>query len=206
MQWGRSNYPTFLLLGPSGPDRREDVMAQKRSRVDEEIERIAETVLDGLGFELVELERAGHRARPILRVRIDRPGSEPGGGVSVDDCAQVSRELEAVLDAQEDLATSYILEVSSPGVERPLRLPRDFERSLGREISVRGYEKLARGSKRLEGVLVGVEGSGGTERLRVRMADETEIEVPLSAVARANLVFRWEGSGLEEIGKKKSQS
>jgi ribosome maturation factor RimP len=167
-------------------------MGQKFSRIDEELERTVEAVLEGLGFELVELEAAGARGRPILRLRIDRPGSEPGHGVTVDDCARVSRELEGVLDAQEDLPSGYVLEVSSPGVERPLRQRRDFERAVGREIAVRGYEPLARGAKRLEGVLLGVEGSGGAERLRVRLPDQGEVEILRSAIARANLVFRWD--------------
>jgi ribosome maturation factor RimP len=173
-------------------------MGRKFGRADEELERIAEEVLDRLGFELVELERAGHRSRPLLRLRIDRPGSEPGRGVTVDDCAKVSRELEAVLDARADVGISYILEVSSPGVERPLRKRRDFERSLGREIAVRGFEPLAGGSRRIEGVLIGVEGAGGKESLRMRLADGAEVEVPISAVARAHLVFKWDGIRLGE--------
>ncbi|UCC73109.1 MAG: ribosome maturation factor RimP [Gemmatimonadota bacterium] len=171
-------------------------MAQRERRVDEELERTVEAVLDGLGYELVELDKAGQRARPILRLRIDRPGSEPGRGVTVDDCARVSRELEKVLDTWEDLPSGYLLEVSSPGVERPLRKRRDFERAVGREIAVRGYEPLAQGAKRLEGVLLGIEGSGVAERLRVKLRDESEVEVLCSAIAKANLVFRW-----DELGK-----
>jgi ribosome maturation factor RimP len=172
-------------------------MAKKSGRVEENLERITEAVLDRLGFELVDLETAGHRARPILRLRIDRPDSEPGRGITVDDCARVSRELEAALDVREDLLSSYILEVSSPGVERPLRKRRDFERSIGRWIRVRGFEPLAGGAKRIEAVLLGVEGSEGSERLRLRLADGAELEVPRSAVAKANLVFHWDefGSG-----------
>ena len=168
-------------------------MGRKFGQADEELERIAEEVLDRLGFELVDLERAGHRSRPLLRLRIDKPESAPGRGITVDDCAKASRELEAVLDAQEDVAISYILEVSSPGVERPLSKRRDFERSLGRDISVRGYEPLVGSSKRIEGELIGVAGTGDEEILRLRVADGTEVEVPISAVAKAHLVFKWDG-------------
>jgi ribosome maturation factor RimP len=163
-------------------------MVEKRSAADEQLERIAEAVLDQMGFELVELERAGHRARPILRLRVDRADAELDRAVTVDECARVSRELEEVLDAREDLATSYILEVSSPGVDRPLRKLRDYERSIGKEIAVRSYEPLAGGSKRLEGVLQSVE----RESLRLMLADGTAVDVPLSAVAKANLVFNWD--------------
>ena len=168
-------------------------MVEKRSPAEEELERLTEEVLDRLGYELVELEKAGHRARPILRLRIDRSGAAPGHGVTVDECARVSREVEAALDARDDLPVSYILEVSSPGVERPLRKRRDFERSVGLNVALRGYEPLAAGSKRIAGVLLAVEGETGVETLRVQLVDGSEASVPLSAVAKANLVFDWDG-------------
>lgn len=184
-----------------GPGRR---WCKGLSAADDELEQVAETLLEEFGFELVELERAGHRGRPILRLRIDRLDSKPGGGVTVEDCARVSRALEAVLDTRDDLPGSYILEVSSPGVERPLRRRRDFERSIGQEIAVRGFEPLAGSSKRLEGVLVGVEGEGEEERLRLRLADGTEVEVQRSAVAKASLVFRWrEPAGRKSGGRRR---
>jgi ribosome maturation factor RimP len=170
-----------------------------RGQADAQLEQIVESVVERLGFELVDLERAGARTRPILRLRIDRVDAEPGSGVTVDECAGVSRELEQVLDAREDLLPSYILEVSSPGIERPLRKRRDFERSVGREIALKGFEPLARGSKRVEGTLLGIEGSGIDERLRLRLNDGTEVQVDRSAVAKANLVFRWDRC---EFGKK----
>lgn len=173
------------------------------SQADADLERLAQEVVEELGFEFVELERAGHRARPLLRLRIDRLDSAPGSGVTVDDCARVSRALEALLDERDDIAGNYILEVSSPGVERPLRKRRDFERSIGREIAVRGYEPLPGGAKRLEGVLLGVEGSGEDERLKLRTGEETEVEVPRSAVARANLVFRWEERASRKSSKRR---
>jgi ribosome maturation factor RimP len=166
-------------------------MAQKSGRVDPAVEQVAEAVVDRLGFELVELEKAGHRARPILRLRIDRPSSEPGHGVTVDDCALVSRQLESELDDRGDLPSSYILEVSSPGVERPLRKRSDFERCVGREVMIRGFEPLTGGSKRVEGVLLAVENSGDSVVIRVRRADETEVEAPLSAIAKAQLLVNW---------------
>ncbi|MGD2215401.1 MAG: ribosome maturation factor RimP [Gemmatimonadales bacterium] len=177
-------------------------MGQSFDRIGKELEQTVEAALEKLGFELVELETAGRSGRPILRLRIDRPGSQPGQGVSVDDCARVSRQLEELLDAREGLPSGYILEVSSPGVERPLRKRRDFERAVGREIALRGYEPLARGAKRLEGVLLGIEGSGDGERLRLRLPDQSEMEVRRSAIAKVNLVFRWDEPG--KPGKRRS--
>jgi len=160
-----------------------------------ELERIAESLLERMGFELVDLERAGHRSRPILRLRIDRPDAQPGAGVTVDDCAAVSRAMEEVLDARADLLPSYILEVSSPGVERPLRKRRDFERHVGKDVAVRGFQPLVGRSKHLEGTLLAVEDSGEGERLRLRTADGSEIEIPFSAIAKANLVYKWAEAG-----------
>src|SRR5690606_39553856 len=89
------------------------------------LERELEARLESLGFELVELERAGSRTRPVLRLRIDVAAGDHG--VTLDDCARVSRALEPYLDTVEGLPERYVLEVSSPGVERPLVRARDFE-------------------------------------------------------------------------------
>ncbi len=157
------------------------------SSLQAELERRTET----LGFELVELERAGSRNRPVLRLRVDRPDSEPGHGISLEDCATVSRALEAYLDELEGMPATYVLEVSSPGVERPLVRRRDFDRFAGHEVALRGYAPLAGRSKRLEGELLGlVEGDEG-DAVRLRLPDGEEVEVPRDEIAKAHLVFRW---------------
>jgi ribosome maturation factor RimP len=148
--------------------------------------------VDELGFELVELEVAGHHARPILRVYIDRPDSVPGQpSVTLDDCTAVSRGLEPMLDAREDLSDRYVLEVSSPGVERPLVRPRDWARFAGQPVSVRGKGTLAGKARRLDGELLGVKGGEGEETVGLRLAGGEEVEFPLSEVDKAHLVFRW---------------
>jgi len=160
---------------------------------DESLERELETRVEALGYEFVELERAGSRARPILRLRIDVPGSVPGHGVSVEDCTRVSRAIEPYLDAEQELSDRYVLEVSSPGVERPLLRRRDFERFTGHEVAVKTTEPLgAGGQKRFEGELVRYQGEAGAESLHLRLANGDELEIPRTKVARAHLVFRWE--------------
>jgi ribosome maturation factor RimP len=149
--------------------------------------------IEEMGFELVGLERAGSKRRPILRLRVDRPDSTPGQGVTVEDCSRVSRALETYLDERSDLSESYLLEVSSPGVERPLVRRRDFERFSGREVALKGKEPLAGRARRLEGVLLGITGGEGEERVRLRLPDGEEVEVPRAEVTGANLVYRWEG-------------
>jgi ribosome maturation factor RimP len=151
-----------------------------------------EAGVTALGFELVELEVAGDRARPILRVSIDRPDSVPGTpSISVDDCTAVSRALEPMLDARDDLSDRYVLEVGSPGVERPLVRPRDWTRFAGREVSVRGRGTLAGKARRLQGDLLGLEDDEKTVALRLPGGEEARF--PLAEVEKAHLVFRWGG-------------
>ena len=149
--------------------------------------------LEEMGYELVELEQAGSRARPILRVYLDRPDSRPGEpAVSIEDCTRVSRALEPWLDEREGLSDRYVLEVSSPGVERPLVRPRDWVRFAGEPVEVRGKAPLAGGGKKLRGELLGLVGDEGAERVHLRMEGGDEVEVPLADIERGNLVFRWE--------------
>jgi ribosome maturation factor RimP len=145
--------------------------------------------VDALGFELVEFERAGSRARPILRVRIDRAD---GSGVTLDDCARVSRALEAELDTDDRLSERYTLEVSSPGVERPLLRDRDFERFAGQQIAVQGAQVLADRARRLEGELLGLVDADGARAVRLRLGDGTEVDIARDEITRAHLIFRWQ--------------
>ena len=149
--------------------------------------------LEAFGYELVELERAGDARRPILRIRIDRADSSPDNPVTTTDCAKVSRHLEEYLDDRESLSDRYVLEVSSPGVERPLVRPADFTRFAGREIAVQGKSSLGGRGKRLEGTLIGLTESDGTEIVTLKLPDGEEVSIPRSAIKRANLIFRWGG-------------
>lgn len=146
-----------------------------------------ETRLEELGYELVELERAGSRARPLLRVRIDHRGGGEAG-ITIDDCARASRALEPWLDTIAELGDRYVLEVSSPGLERPLVRPADFERFAGREIAVRGTHPFGDRGRRLEGELLGLDEAA---RVRIRLEDGEELAIPRAEIARAHLLFRW---------------
>jgi len=101
-----------------------------------EFERQVADRLAALGFELVELRHGGTARRPHLGIRIDWIEAVPGRNVTVDDCAAVSRALEAWLDAEGVGGGRYILEVSSPGMDRPLRAAADWRRFLGRPVDV----------------------------------------------------------------------
>lgn len=152
-----------------------------------------ERKVEELGFELVEVEWAGHRPRPILRLRIDRPFGTPEDGVTVDECARVSRGLEPWLDAVEEIADNYVLEVSSPGIERPLVKDRDFTRFAGRRIAVRGPEPFRGKATYLEGELLGVDDAeDGAERIRLKLKDGDVLEIPRADIETAHLVHRFE--------------
>ena len=152
-----------------------------------------ETRLSGLGYELVQLDWAGSSGRPIIRLRVEREALDRP--VSLDDCATVSRGLEAWLDEDERVPERYVLEVSSPGLERPLTRDRDFRRFRGRKIAVTGTETIHGRSSRLEGELLGLgtEG-GGAASVRLRLRGGDEVEVPRSRVAAARLVLDWKAS------------
>lgn len=159
-----------------------------------EIDRELERRIGDLGYELVEIRWGGSGRRPMLKVRIDRPDSVPGEGVTVDECAQVSRALEPWLDEHEELSERYVLEVSSPGVDRPLVRSRDFERFRGEHVALmgEGQELLAEKATRLEGELLGLADAGtGSEAVMLRLPSGEEVSVPRSEIRKAHLVFTW---------------
>lgn len=161
-----------------------------------EVERELEQRVSALGFDLVQVEWAGSGRRPILRIRIDVPefpGEAPGtGGVTVDDCAVVSRGLEGWLDEHPSMPEKYVLEVSSPGVERPLTRTRDWTRFAGEQVAVKGPDRLAGRATRLEGELLGlVEDESGREVVRLRLHGGEEVEVPREEISGAHIIFRW---------------
>jgi ribosome maturation factor RimP len=139
----------------------------------------------GLGFELVDLRRTGTLQRPILQVRVDRPDSRPGQGVTADDCALISRSLESFLETRAMVGPRYVLEVSSPGLERPLRLPEHWRRFVGQVARVRAASLP--GKSRVEIVAV-----PDDEHVVVRQEDGSELTLALDQIRDAVLVVDWE--------------
>jgi len=138
-----------------------------------------------LGFELADIRKGGSQGRPLLQVRIDRPDNPMGSGVTVDDCATVSRDLEQWLDAVGTLGVRYILEVSSPGIERPVRWREHWVRFVGRDVSVR-----LPGRGRLRATILGV--PEGTESVVLKvLANGEEVTVPLAEARDARLAVDW---------------
>ena len=140
--------------------------------------------VDALGFDLVEFRRGGTGRRPLLDVRIDR---RDGSKVTIEECAHVSRALEPKLDATGLVGDQYVLEVSSPGVERPVRHAADWRRFTGRRASV----SSAAVGGRIEGEIVGIVGEEGAEVAILRDQRGVEHRVALSDIKEARLVFVW---------------
>ncbi len=119
----------------------------KREEYEQKTEKLVAPILETNGFELVDVEYVKEAGSWYLRAYIDKPG-----GITVDDCEIVNRELSDLLDRDDFIDASYILEVSSPGLGRPLKKERDFIRSKGEEVEIRTYRMVDR-QKEFRGIL-----------------------------------------------------
>lgn len=119
----------------------------KRDSYEAKTEELMRPILDANGFELVDVEYVKEAGTWYLRVYIDKPG-----GITIDDCELVSRSFSEVLDREDYIEDSYIMEVSSPGLLRPIKKDKDFQRNLEKEIEVRTY-KMVDGTKDFVGIL-----------------------------------------------------
>jgi ribosome maturation factor RimP len=153
------------------------------------LEDIVASEIRPLGLELFELKLGGSKGRPVLDVRVEREDQEK---VTVDDCAAASRAIEARLDAADYGGKRYVLEVSSPGIERPLRNAADWRRFVGRSAVVTSNAPGDSAGRRTDEVEIGgVEGDPGLEVVIVRDEQGVERRLPLSAVEKARLAFHW---------------
>ena len=154
----------------------------------EQIGSIAGRVAASHGLEIFDVQWRREAHGMVLRVRIDRPGpaAHAEESVSVDDCATVSRELSAALDVEDLVPTAYTLEVSSPGLDRPLRGAADYARFAGRRAKIVTREKID-GQTFLAGTIVGLEDSGGAVLVVIDGDDRRRHRVPLGVITRANL-------------------
>ena len=141
------------------------------SRIENEVERIVEELIAGSPLELVAVDYVRERDW-YLRVFIDKEG-----GIEIDDCQELSGRLEEILDARDLIRTSYILEVSSPGLDRELKKPKDFQREQGKLVDVSLFAPLD-GEKVITGQLKSYDGENVTVDERV---------IPMDKVAKVNL-------------------
>lgn len=143
------------------------------------VELLAPTV-NGLGYELLGVEREGSPGRTLVRLYIDSDA-----GIGADDCETVSRQVSDVFEVEAAIGGEYTLEVSSPGLDRPLFTPEQYRAHIGAEVGLR-LSTLVHGRRRLSGVLVEVTKDSVTVGL-----GEDRIEVLFDQIERARLVPQW---------------
>jgi ribosome maturation factor RimP len=145
------------------------------------VQEVARRIAEPAGMEVVLVELAREQTGRVLRVLIDKPG-----GVTVDDCALVADPLSRILNDDPPVKGEYSLEVSSPGIERPLVRRADYERFAGSQVAVK-LREAKDGRKTFRGTLDGVQG----EDVLVTTEDGTRHALPLADVARAHLVVEF---------------
>jgi ribosome maturation factor RimP len=148
------------------------------------VRTVAAGVAAALGLEIFDVQFRREAGGMVLRVQVDRPGpaSTAGDSVSIEDCARVSRDLSAILDVEDAVPSAYILEVSSPGLDRPLRKADDYRRFAGRRAKVVMLEAID-GQGFFKGRLAGLE----EHDVLIETDDGRRHRVPLTAIRRANL-------------------
>jgi ribosome maturation factor RimP len=159
--------PTFYFGGKT----------MEKHSVTERIESIASETAKKMGVEFVHAEVVGSKRSPTVRVFIDKPG-----GVTIEDCANLSRDMEEVLDADDFIPSAYVLEVSSPGIERQLYKLEDFVKFTGQLARIKTADEID-GQKNFTGTISGVEED------TVVFEDVTKgtVRIPYSSIAKANL-------------------
>lgn len=151
----------------------------KREQYEQQTEELLEPVVTGFGFELVDVEYVKEAGTWYLRAYIDKPG-----GITVDDCEAVSRKFSDILDEKDYIEDTYIFEVSSPGLGRPLKKEKDFKRSIGEEVEIRTYRAIDR-QKEFTGILK----SYDADTVTITCEDDTEQTFERSAIALIRLAL-----------------
>ncbi|HUI68570.1 MAG TPA: ribosome maturation factor RimP [Nitrospirota bacterium] len=146
---------------------------------EEQIRQILDPILESLGLDLWDLEFQKQGPKWLLRVYIDR---EIGGGVTLNDCEAVSRDLGTALDVEDIIPHAYTLEVSSPGLDRALSKPEHFIRFSGSAIKVKTFQKIG-DEKVFRGKLLGL--AEGIVKLELKTGEV--LEIPLSNIAKVSL-------------------
>ena len=150
--------------------------------VQDKLQAMIEPLVESMGYELVLLEFSPHKGSAMVRLFIDAPG-----GITLGDCEKVSREVEGVLDVEDPIPQNYRLEVSSPGLDRPLVKPAHFERFTGSVAKVQ-MAAPQHGRRKFQGVLKGLNNGN----VVLETADAGTVELGLDQIERARLVPDYE--------------
>ena len=152
-----------------------------KKSIEATIEELVQPIIDSNNFELVDVEYVKEAGEYYLRIFVDKEG-----GISLNECEVVSRALSEILDVKDPIKDNYYLEVSSPGLDRPLKKDKDFVRYQGRDVEIKLYKPL-NGSKQLEAELVGL-----TEDKKIKVIiDNEEVEFDKKDVALIRLAIKF---------------
>lgn len=136
-----------------------------------------EPVVNGMGYELIEIEYQPNPKYGVLRLFIDKES-----GIQVEDCSAVSRQISAVIDVEDPVSGKFNLEISSPGMDRPLRRAEDFQQFSGEVVKIK-TSMAFEGQRNFKGILKGLE-----EDLVIVECDDKEVRLPITAIDKARLV------------------
>jgi ribosome maturation factor RimP len=157
-----------------------------KDQVREQAARIAEPILRNEGLELLDVEYLREGSRWILRLFIDKPGAPAGKGVGLEDCQRASHAVETALEVAELVTHEYALEVSSPGINRPLTRPEHFLKYVGAKVKVKTYGPVgAPPRKSFTGTLVGY--ADDAAEVEVEVEGAGRFRIPMKEIAKANL-------------------
>ena len=156
-------------------------MDSNKSTITKQISDLIEPVLDEMGFELVDIEYLLKSGRWVLRIFIDKDS-----GITIDDCARVSREFGDLIDIEEIIDQQYMLEVSSPGLNRPLKKENDFIRSIGKRVNIKTIKSME-GRANFSGYLKNYQ-----EEILYLETEAGLITLSLSEIDTANIVYEFE--------------
>lgn len=151
----------------------------KKENYEQKTEEILLPMMEEYGFELVDVEYVKEGQTWYLRAYIDKPG-----GITIDDCEKVSRRLSDILDEKDYIEDAYVLEISSPGLGRPLKKEKDFKRSLGEEVEIRTYRMVER-QKEFTGILQNYD----DKTVTIEMEDGTTKTFEKTNIALIRLAF-----------------
>lgn len=153
----------------------------KREEYEQKTEALLQPIMERTGFELVDVEYVKEGSNYYLRAYIDKEG-----GITIDDCEAVSRELSDLLDAEDFIPEAYFMEVSSPGLGRQLKKEKDFARSIGEDVEVKLYKPIEK-KKELEGELL----SFDAENIVLGLSENKTITIPRESIAMIKLAIHF---------------
>ena len=149
----------------------------KKDELSDKVQGMIEPVINSLGIEIADLELGKTRGKGILRVFIDKEE-----GIKIEDCEKVSREISALLDVEDPIPYAYVLEVSSPGLDRPLKKPEDFKRFKGNTVRVVTTDPIDE-----QTFFVGTISAAGDLEVILDLPKKNKVTIPYEIISRARL-------------------